>query len=97
MGERLTDWTETVTREMSTPGAPTSAANAPAEIMKGLSVPAEFEAPLGRWLSQRLTSQAMGARYGEAAQMGYELTRDKELASVREWMAAHPGATPVRR
>lgn len=97
MGERLTDWTETVTREMATPGAPTSAAKAPAEIMKGLRVPAELEAPLGKWLSQRLTSQAMGARYGEAAQMGYELTRDKELASVREWMAAHPGATAVRR
>jgi hypothetical protein len=39
----------------------------------------------------------MGARYGEAAQMGYELTRDKELASVREWMAAHPAATPARK
>jgi carboxyl-terminal processing protease len=97
MGERLTDWTETVTREMSTPGAPTTVAKAPAEIMKGLHVPAELEAPLGKWLSQRLTSQAMGARYGEAAQMGYELSRDKELASVREWMAAHPGAAPVRR
>lgn len=97
MGERLTDWTEIVTREMATPGAPTSAAKAPAEIMKGLHVPAELEAPLGKWLSQRLASQAMGARYGEAAQMGYELTRDKELASVREWMAAHPGATPARK
>jgi carboxyl-terminal processing protease len=97
MGERLTDWTETVAREMATPGAPTSAAKAPAAIMQGLHVPAELEAPLGKWLSQRLASQAMGARYGEAAQMGYELTRDKELASVREWMAAHPGATPARK
>lgn len=89
IAERLTDWTETVAREMATPGAPTSAAKAPAAILDGIRVPAEVRQPLEKWLGQRITAQAMGARFGEVAQEGYELTNDKELAQVRAHLVAH--------
>jgi carboxyl-terminal processing protease len=87
IGERMTDWTETVTRELATPGAPTSAAKAPAAVLQGLPIPKELEAPLAKWLGQRITANAMGARYGEVAATGYELSHDKELAEVARRLA----------
>ena len=89
IAERLTDWTETVSREMAAPGAPTSASKAPEAILKGIDVPPDVKAPLSKWLGQRITSQAMGARFGQVAQEGYELTHDQELAAVRSYLAAH--------
>lgn len=91
IAERLTDWTETVAREMATPGAPTSVAKAPTAILEGIRVPEEVRKPLEKWIGQRITSQAMGARYGQVAQEGYELTHDRELAQVRTHMAGQPG------
>jgi carboxyl-terminal processing protease len=88
IAERLTDWTETVAREMATPGTPTSVAKAPAAILEGLPVPAELRTGLEKWLGQRITSQALGARFGDVAQEAYELTHDQELAQVSAHMLA---------
>jgi hypothetical protein len=92
IGDRLTDWTETVAHEMQVPGAPTSATKAGDAMLKGLDVPADVRRELATWLAQRVTAQAIGARFGEAALEGYELTHDQELAAVRAWLAAHPAS-----
>jgi hypothetical protein len=91
IGERLTDWTETIAREMQVPGAPSSAARAGEAMIAGLDVPAAVRAPLVTWLGQRVTAQAIAARFGEQAAEGYEISHDQELAAVRAWLAAHPG------
>jgi len=90
IGERLTDWTETVARELQVPGAPTSASKAGQAMLEGLTLPDSVRGPLATWLAQRVTAQAIGARFGEGAADAYELTHDHELAAVRDWLATHP-------
>jgi C-terminal peptidase prc len=90
IGERLTDWTETIAREMQVPGAPTSAARAGEAMLAGLDVPAAVRGPLVTWLGQRVTAQAIAARFGEQAAEGFEIAHDQELAAVRAWLLAHP-------
>jgi len=89
IGDRLTDWTETVAREMQVPGAPTSAAKAGDAVLEGLAVPDAVRRPLASWLAQRVTAQALGARFGEGAADAYELTHDHELAAVSNWLGTH--------
>ena len=91
IGERLTDWTETVAREMQAPGAPTSASKAGEAMLAGFALQPAVRRELAGWLAQRVTAQALGARFGEGAIEAYELTHDRELAAIRAWLVAHPG------
>jgi len=84
--ERMTDWTE---RHVDDPGAVAELKDVEA-LLEGLEVPAGSREPLALWVQRELTGGSLRARYGEAAEDGWRLSHDSELAAARERMARSP-------
>ena len=83
LADRIADWTE----HAATTGASAATPEDGGAVLSGVSVPDTLRARMTSWLTGRLTESVMSARYGEAAQEGWRLTRDGEVEAARAWMA----------
>jgi carboxyl-terminal processing protease len=82
LGERMVDWTERHADEISPAAEPTEVE----AMLDGIEVPAPTRAGVVSWLSRELTASALRARYGDAAEDGWRLSRDAQLAAARDVM-----------
>jgi carboxyl-terminal processing protease len=82
LGDRMTDWTERHADE----SAPVPDPHDVEAMVADLSVPPDAHDGLVTWLSRELTASSLRARYGDAAEDGWRLSRDSELAAARDLM-----------
>jgi C-terminal peptidase prc len=83
LAERIADWTEHAAESGASAATPVDGGR----VLAGMSVPDSLKAPMATWLAGQLTESVMSARYGDAAQESWRLSRDGEVEAARTWMA----------
>ncbi|HEU4588109.1 MAG TPA: S41 family peptidase [Gemmatimonadales bacterium] len=83
LADRIMDWTERHADET----APVADSTELAHMLDSIPVPPETRPQVEAWLSRELTASALRARYGDAAEDGWRLSRDAQLAAARALMA----------
>jgi C-terminal peptidase prc len=83
LADRIADWTE----HAAASGASAATETDGGAVLSGVALPDTLRPRMASWVTGRLTESVMSARYGEAAQEAWRLTRDREVEAARAWMA----------